>query len=74
MGRNIELDSHPCVEVIAQDLIDLMFQSVLTIHGNPNGYFKDKPREEVAKWVADVLRNAGYPTERQGISWGVLTK
>jgi hypothetical protein len=75
MGRrNLELDTHPCVELIAQDLIDLTFEIALAIQSNQEGYFKGKTREEVAKWVAEKLLNCGYPTKPMGCSWGVLTK
>mgnify|MGYP003417865285 CR=1 FL=1 len=74
MGRNIELNTHPCVELIAQDLIDLMFDVSLAIQSNQKGFFYGKTREEVAAYVADRLKTAGYPTDRRGISWGVLTK
>jgi len=29
---------------------------------------------EVAEWVADQLKQCGYPTKPCGMSWGVLEK
>lgn len=72
--RNLELDTHPCVELIAQDLIDLMFSTVFAYREYQDGFFKGKSREEVAAWIREKLQERGYPTEPRGISWGVLTK
>ena len=74
MRRNLELDAHPCVELIAQDLIDLMFTAVLAYREYQDGFFRGKSREEVAAWLRKKLKERGYPTEPRGISWGVLTK
>ena len=56
-----------------QKLIDIMFQIALTIQANP-GDFQGMTNEQVAEWVADQLRQCGFPTAPCGMSWGVLQK
>jgi hypothetical protein len=51
-----------------QQLVDIVFsaaiKAALALHG--------KPTAEVAAWVADQLKQCGFPTEPMGMSWGVL--
>lgn len=54
-----------------QQLVDIAFELVLTMHANRKS-FKNKSREEVAEWVAKQLANCGFKTEPCGSSWGVL--
>ena len=52
-----------------QRIVDAVFQINLTIQ---EGYFKDKPREDLAKWVAENLSVFGLKTKPCGSSWGSL--
>lgn len=53
-----------------QKLIDIMFSVAL----KSAEYMHGKEHEEVASWVADQLRQCGFPTRQVGSSWGVLER
>ena len=54
-----------------QKLVDLTFSIALALHDNP-GWLSHQTKEEVAAWVADMLRGCGFLTEPVGSSWGIL--
>lgn len=54
-----------------QQLIDIMFQVVMTMHQNP-WFIGKSQEEEVAEWLRGQLKNCGFETEPCGASWGVL--
>lgn len=55
-----------------QQLIDIMFQMVLTTHSHQ--WFKTATVEEVAEWVRQQLGKNGFKVEPCGSSHGVLSK
>lgn len=56
-----------------QKLIDLIFEIGLTINDKKyRNFFKGKNNEEVAKWIADILKELGFETYPCGGSWGIL--
>jgi hypothetical protein len=56
-----------------QKLIDLCFSLVLHYRTYQNhDLMQTKTQEETAEWVADNLRECGFPTTPTGMSWGVL--
>jgi hypothetical protein len=52
-----------------QLLVDLAFELAIVASRN----MVDRTKEDVAAWVADHLRDAGFPTAPAGMSWGYLT-
>lgn len=55
-----------------QKLVDIMFDVAMTIRKHDS--LKNKTQEELAAWVAEQLRNCGFPTTPVGASWGMLDK
>lgn len=56
-----------------QRLVDYFFAVALATYDSPDGYKGTfKTREEYMAWVAENIRNAGFPIEQKGSSWGVL--
>jgi aromatic ring-cleaving dioxygenase len=55
-----------------QELIDIMFQMVLTTHSHH--WFKTATTEEVAEWVRQQLGKNGFNVSPCGLSHGVLSK
>lgn len=53
-----------------QKLIDIMFQIAFAAAEHMHG----RSMEEIAAWVADQLRQCGFPTTPVGSSWGYLDK
>jgi hypothetical protein len=60
-------------ELPEQVLVDICFQLVATAKMNDK-WFKKATREELMAWVADQLRQCGFPTTPMGASWGVLQR
>lgn len=54
-----------------QKLIDICFQIGIVI-SDPTYNMHEKTTEQRAEWIADQLRQCGYPTIPIGASWGVL--
>ena len=53
-----------------QSLINICFQVAITV--NTEEFFCQRSNEDIAKWVADQLRQCGFDTKPCGSSWGVL--
>ena len=51
-----------------QELIDIMFQVAFTAAEKMH----EKSTPASAAWVAEQLKQCGFPTMPQGASWGVL--
>ncbi len=51
-----------------QELIDIMFQIAFTAAKKMH----KKSTPEIAAWVAEQLKECGFPTTPCGASWGVL--
>ena len=56
-----------------QHLVDLCFEIAITMQMNQK-WLKKQSRDDIGKWVADQLKNCGFPTTPCGSSWGVLTE
>jgi hypothetical protein len=57
-----------------QRLVDAVFSCVFTVtHRDYAATFARMPREQVAVWVAEQLRERGFDTRPVGAFWGVLT-
>lgn len=54
-----------------QKLIDLLFEHLMRARAEPKWFF-NATREEIAEWVRSNLRECGFPTHPQGLSWGAL--
>ena len=55
-----------------QKLVDIMFQiAAVTLENSER--FKGIGHEKHMEWVAEQLKNCGFPTKPIGSSWGVLT-
>jgi hypothetical protein len=56
-----------------QRLVDYFFAVALETYENTEHYkTKFKTREEYMAWVAENIRQAGFPNEQKGLSWGAL--
>lgn len=55
-----------------QFLVDIVFQVGLTIASNPA--LNAMSQEAIAAWIAQQLKDCGFPTTPIGASWGVLVK
>ena len=55
-----------------QKLVDICFEMAITLQMNQE-WLKKQSREDVADWVADILKKNGFPTTPCGMCWGVLT-
>jgi hypothetical protein len=58
-------------ELPEQALVDICFQLVASAKMNEK-WFKAATHEQLMAWVADQLRQCGFPTTPCGASWGVL--
>lgn len=52
-----------------QLLIDIMFSVAMRIHARDR---VPESREELAEWIRYNLKECGFPTHPQGMSWAVL--
>lgn len=50
-------------------MIDIVFEVGMRAHSLQ---IEQASREAVAEWIADQLRQCGFNTRPQGMSWGVL--
>lgn len=53
-----------------QKLIDICFQIGITIHHHNS--LKVMSKEKLTGWIAEQLKECGFPTKPVGMSWGVL--
>ena len=61
---------------VGNDLMNIIFQiaqhSALYFNVESREKYFNEIREKHMEWVADQLRQCGYPTKPMGISWGIL--
>ena len=55
-----------------QKLVDICFEIALTMKHN-SAFFEKQTTDETADWVANQLKQCGFPTIPCGSSWGILT-